>query len=251
MSALNHRATVEYDGTDYHGFQLQRGRATVQGELERALERVTQHAVRVHGAGRTDAGVHARGQVISFQAPWRHPLRDLHRALNAVLPADVVVRDLQEAEDGFHARFSALSRMYVYTIYNHPVRSPLLARFAHHVPSPLDVGAMSAAATALVGCHDMAAFGQSPTGGHTERCVLRAGWHVESQAGLVAFEIEANAFLRGMVRRIVGSLLQVGSGMLTRDGFVDLLASRDLARCRVRAPACGLCLERVSYQDST
>jgi tRNA pseudouridine38-40 synthase len=251
VSAQNHRATVEYDGTDYYGFQLQPNRATIQGELERALERVTQQVVRVNGAGRTDAGVHARGQVISFQVSWRHPLGDLHRALNAVLPADVAVRDLALADERFHARFSARRRTYVYTVYNNTVRSPLLARFAHHVPSPLHVEAMTEAATALLGCQDMAAFGQPPTGAQTVRCVYRAGWRPGSQAGLIEFEIQANAFLRGMVRRIVGSLLQVGSGMLTRDGFVDLLASRDLARCGVRAPACGLCLERVSYQDST
>lgn len=251
MSAQNYCATVEYDGTDYYGFQLQPNRATIQGELERALGRITQQTVRVHGAGRTDAGVHARGQVISFQVSWMHPLDDLHRALNAVLPVDVAIRDLALADDGFHARFSAKSRTYVYTVYNNAVRSPLLARFAHHVPSPLHVEAMTEAASALVGCHDMAAFGQPPTGTQTVRNVYRAEWRSTSRDGLIEFEIQANAFLRGMVRRIVGSLLQVGSGMLTRDEFVDLLASRDLARCGVRAPACGLCLERVSYQDST
>jgi len=250
VSAPNYCATVEYDGTDYHGFQLQPNRATIQGELERALERITQQGVRVNGAGRTDAGVHARGQVISFQVSWRHPLGDLHRALNAVLPADVAIRDLAAADERFHARFSARSRTYVYTVYNNTVRSPLLARFAHHVPSPLNVEAMTEAAAELVGFHDMAAFGQPPTGTQTVRCVYQAGWRPGSRPGLIEFEIQANAFLRGMVRRIVGSLLQVGSGMLTRDEFVALLASRDLARCGVRAPACGLCLERVSYQDS-
>jgi tRNA pseudouridine38-40 synthase len=251
VSAQNYRATVEYDGTDYHGFQLQPKRATIQGELERALERVTQQIVRVNGAGRTDAGVHARGQVVSFQSSWRHPLDDLHRALNAVLPVDIAIRDLALADERFHARFSARSRTYVYTVYNNAVRSPLLARFAYHVPSPLDVEAMTEAASALVGCQDVAAFGQPPVGTQTVRCVYQAEWRPVSRAGLIEFEIEANAFLRGMVRRIVGSLLQVGSGIKTRDEFVALLASRDLARCGVRAPACGLCLERVSYQDST
>ena len=243
------RATVEYDGTEYAGFQLQRDRRTIQGELEQALKRVSGQAARVHGAGRTDAGVHARGQVISFRVAWAHPLGDLPRAMNAVLPRDIAVRGLAVASDGFHARYSARSRVYRYRVYGGAVRSPLLDRHALYERRPLDVGAMSAAAACLVGRHDLAAFGQSPTGGSTVREVYVAKWSTAGQPEVIEFEIEANAFLRGMVRRIVGSLLQVGSGVLTAEGLAQVLGSRDIARTAVRVPACGLCLERVTYGD--
>lgn len=248
MTALNHRATVEYDGTDYAGFQIQLERPTIQGELERALERITQQTVRVHGAGRTDAGVHARGQVISFRVAWGHPLADLQRALNAVLPDSVAVRELSLVDERFHARYSASSRVYRYTVYCNPVRAPMQARFAHWVPTELDVAAMATAAQALIGQQDFAAFGQPTVGESTTRVVRAAQWQVMATPGLLRFEIAANAFLRGMVRRIVGSLLEVGSGRLTVEAFVGLLASHDIARCGARAPACGLCLERVEFE---
>ncbi|MBC7234980.1 MAG: tRNA pseudouridine(38-40) synthase TruA [Chloroflexi bacterium] len=249
MIAQNYYAVVEYDGTEYAGFQIQVDRPTIQGELERALRRLTQEAVRVHGAGRTDAGVHAKGQVISFRAAWKHEPVDLQRAMNAVLPQDIAVRDLALAEEGFHARFSASSRMYIYRVWNRPVRSPLWARFAHHVPDALDVSAMVSAARYLLGEQDFRAFGQPPVGDSTVRMVHRVGWRAANEHGLLCFEIEANAFLRGMVRRIVGSLLQVGIGRWTVNEFADLLASRDIARCAAQAPACGLCLWRVRYEN--
>lgn len=256
MIARNYRALVEYDGTDYGGFQIQADRPTIQGELERALQRLTQGFVRVHGAGRTDAGVHARGQVISFRTTWRHGLQELHRALNAVLPPAIAVRALAPAPEDFHARFSALSRVYVYQIYTGPVRSPLLARFAHHVPQPLDLAAMNAAAEVLVGEHDLAAFGQPPEGENTVRVVQRALWRVcpgeqgypaWQVAPRIVFEIEANGFLRGMVRRIVSTLLAVGQGWLSYAEWREIVASRDMRRAAAPAPACGLCLWRVNY----
>lgn len=128
----NHRAVVEYDGTAYHGFQVQPGKPTIQGELERALGRITQEPVRINGAGRTDAGVHARGQVISFRTGWSPGSQALQRAVNAVLPRDIAVRDVAVADDDFHARFSARSRVYVYSVYQGLVRMPLLARFAYY-----------------------------------------------------------------------------------------------------------------------
>ncbi|MDY7040531.1 MAG: tRNA pseudouridine(38-40) synthase TruA, partial [Chloroflexota bacterium] len=206
-------ATVEYDGTGYCGFQWQIGQPTVQGELERALAACTQEKIRITAAGRTDAGVHARGQVIAFHTAWRHPLADLERALNALLARDVAVRELALAEEGFHPRFSARSREYRYTVLNQPLRSPLARRFAHHWPHPLDVEAMDHAARALIGMHDFAAFGQPPQGENTVRQVMQAG--CKREGPFVYFDIEANAFLRRMVRSIVGTLLQVGSGKLS------------------------------------
>jgi tRNA pseudouridine38-40 synthase len=253
--ARNYRALVAYDGTDYGGFQIQADRPTIQGELERALQRLTQEFVRVHGAGRTDAGVHARGQVISFRTSWRHGPQELQRAMNAVLPPAIAVRALAPAPEDFHARFSACGRAYLYQIYTGPVRSPLLARFAHHVARPLDLAAMNAAAEILVGEHDLAAFGQPPEGENTVRVVRRAiwqaraveRWHPAWPASLVQFEIEANGFLRGMVRRIVGTLLALGQGWLSEAEWREIVASCDIRRAAAPAPACGLCLWRVDY----
>jgi len=252
----SYRAIVEYDGTDYSGFQIQPRRQTIQGEIERAAERITQRFVRVAGAGRTDAGVHARGQVVSFRADWSHGCRDMQRAINAVLPRDISVRDMALADDRFHARFSASSRVYVYTIYNGLVRAPLLSRFSHHVVRSLDVRAMSGAASELKGEHDFAAFGQPPSGDSTVRVVHRVGWCcgvrvrddlLSPDSELLQFEIEANAFLRGMVRRIVGTLLLVGAGSLSPAGFSEILDSREIRRSGAPAPASGLCLWRVRY----
>jgi len=255
----NYRAVVEYDGTCYSGFQIQPDRPTIQGELERALQRITQEDVTVIGAGRTDAGGHARGQVISFRTAWRHDCETLQRAMNAVLPRDISLRELSPAADCFHARFSATSRAYIYSVYEGRVRAPLMERFAYHVAVPLDLEAMGRAAACLEGEHDFAAFGQPPIGTNTVRVVYRARWDAgvaKDSGGCVPspirpsqFEIEANAFLRGMVRRLVGTLLLVGSGLLTEDGLREILASRDISRAGVPVPACGLCLWRVCYDS--
>lgn len=257
MVASNYRATVQYDGTDYSGFQIQPDKRTIQGELERALQRVTQQFVRVAGAGRTDAGVHALGQVISFRANWSHGDQDLQRAMNAVLPGDISLGNVAVADDRFHARFSALSRAYVYTIYNGPVRAPLLSRFTHHVERPLDLNAMAEAASELEGEHDFAAFGHPPVGDSTVRIVYRVGWRAgvpvwgncfaSDCRKLLRFEIEANAFLRRMVRRIVGTLLLVGGGSLSPAAFSEILESREIRRAGPPVPGSGLCLWRVGY----
>lgn len=238
-------AIVEYDGTEYLGFQIQRDGRTVQGEIERALAVVTQYRTRVVGAGRTDAGVHARGQVIHFTVPWGHSLADLHRALNAVLPADVAIIALREAPSGFHARYDARSREYVYTIYNGTVRSPLAVRYAYHFARPLDVQAMDHACACLVGTHDFLPFGWPPRGENTVRTVYRA--HCWREGDFVYVELEADAFLRAMVRRIVGNLLLVGTGELSVEGFAQLLSLRHRHTPAVAVPARGLCLVRVNY----
>jgi tRNA pseudouridine38-40 synthase len=217
----------------------------VQGVLEGALEQITNQKVSVIGAGRTDAGVHARGQVIAFDVEWRYGLDVLERALNATLPEDVAVRDLAPVGGDFHPRYSARSRTYEYTIYNRPLRSPLARRTAWHVPMPLDVAAMAQATQAIVGEHDFAAFGRPPKGENTIRCVMRAGWRVDGP--LVLFEIEANAFLYRMVRHLVSALKKVGEGAWTVEDFAEVLRSRDRARVKGTAPAHGLCLIEVSY----
>jgi tRNA pseudouridine38-40 synthase len=238
-------AIVEYDGTEYLGFQIQRVGRTVQGELERALGAVTQHMTRVIGSGRTDAGVHAKGQVIHFTALWGHPLSDLHRALNAVLATDVSILDLREAPPGFHARFSARSREYLYTVYDGAVRSPLVRRQACHCPGPLEAGMMDRACQSLVGRHDFLPFGWPPRGDNTVRTIYRAS--CRRQGEFVYIEMEADAFLRRMVRRIVANLLLVGTGRLTEAQFAGLLALKNRRTPAVDAPAQGLCLVRVNY----
>lgn len=250
----NYRATVAYDGTAYHGFQWQPERPTIQGELAKAIVRITQQQVHVIGAGRTDAGVHAVGQVISFCCGWRHPAGDLERALNAVLPKDISLRALREVEQSFHARYSARGRTYVYSIYTGPWRQPLLERYAAHVPEPLDLDAMRAAAGYAIGRQDLAALGQPPSGCGTVREVTEASWEaLDDELWLgepgLRFRVSANGFLRGMVRRLVGSLLEVGRGRWSVAQFAELLASRDIAQAAPPAPACGLCLFGVDYDD--
>ena len=175
------RAVVAYDGTDFLGFQWQADGRTVQGTLEAALRQVTQSDVRVIAAGRTDAGVHALGQVIGFRVVWRHDLNDLQRALNAVLPADVVVMDLGPASEGWHPRFSAVRRHYRYTVLNQALRSPLERRYAYQVEQPLCLDSLQAAAATLVGEHDFASFGRPMQDGETTvRCIVNAHWRQDS-----------------------------------------------------------------------
>lgn len=238
-------AVVEYDGTDYLGFQVQAQGATIQGEIERALAAVTQEEIRVIGAGRTDAGVHAQGQAVAFSTAWRHPVEELQRALNAVLPKGIAARELRPVAEGFHPRFDAVSREYRYTVLNQPLRSPLARRFAYYFPQLLDVAAMNKAAGVLVGGHDFAAFGRAPQGDNTVREVYQAQWTPERP--FVYFDIVANAFLYRMVRSLVGTLLSVGTGELSPAGFEEILRSADRSRAGQVAPAYGLCLMRVNY----
>lgn len=238
-------AVIEYDGTDYLGFQWQAEGRTIQGEVERVLAEVTRRETRVVGAGRTDAGVHAVGQVISFVPQWKHSLPELQRAMNALLSEDIAVHQMAWVADDFHPRFSAVSREYRYTILNRPFRSPLARRFAYHYLRPLDVEAMARAAKCLVGSHDFASFGRAPQGENTVRQVYQA--ECTRQEQFVYFDIVANAFLYRMVRNIVGTLLLVGIGELSPEGFEEILQARDGRRVGPTAPAHGLCLMRVNY----
>ena len=186
------KAIVEYDGTAYKGFQIQPCDPTVQAALEAGLGSVTHEAIRVHGAGRTDAGVHAKGQVVHFDTVWRHGLATLQRAWNANLPSDIAVRELEAVPADFHARFSARSREYRYSIYRGDVPSPLAARFSYHVVASLDLDAMAEAACSLDGQHDFAAFGRSPSGTNTVRTVYRAQFSSRAFGGsgeMICFDI--------------------------------------------------------------
>jgi tRNA pseudouridine38-40 synthase len=239
------RATIAYDGTDFLGFQLQSSGRTVQGVLEDALAQVSQERVRVVGSGRTDSGVHARGQIIGFHLAWRHSLEDLQRALNAVLPKDVAVLELGLAPEGWHPRFSALRRHYRYSVLSQPIRSPLDRRYAHRVAQSLDLELLETSSRVLVGVHDFAAFGRPTQGEGTVREVFDASWRQDGP--WFTFDVVGNAFLRGMVRSLVGALLQVGTGAWPVERVAMVLQSRNRALAAPPAPACGLCLMRVEY----
>lgn len=257
---MNLAALVEYDGTRFAGFQRQsaaRG-PTVQGALEAAIARVAGEAVSVEAAGRTDRGVHATGQVVNFHVPPRHDAATWQRALNALLPSDVAVAAAREVADDFRARWSAVSRGYRYRILYQPVRAPLRERYVWRVPRPLNVSAMAAAAELLLGEHDFATFGSSPRDTRASRAAgihrstvrtMLAARVIDSTeaAGEIVCGLTANAFLTGMVRRLVRTLAQVGEGRLSVAEFAERLAAADAARAAPAAPACGLCLVRVEY----
>jgi tRNA pseudouridine38-40 synthase len=235
------KATVEYDGTEFAGFQLQTGARTVQGELEAALSRLSGGDRQpVVGAGRTDAGVHATGQVIAFTYPGSLSETALTDALNGTLPPDLAVRDVRRATDGFHPRYAARYREYRYSIWNGP-RSPLRERTALWVRQDLDVAAMARAASAFEGRHDFSAFGG--TDPQPVRTVHRL--RVRRDGSLVTIDVRADAFLRGMVRRIVATLVAVGKGQLDPSAVPGLLTAGRPALRGAAAPARGLCLRRV------
>lgn len=245
-------AKVAYDGTGYFGFQRQpEPTATVQRALERAIARVTRQQVSVLAAGRTDTGVHALGQMIAFDADWNHAESDLLRAINAELPMDIALQVLWK-QDGFHPRFDALWRQYVYRIATPTTRNPLLnGRVWQLVGRILDLGALQDAAALCLGKRDFAAFGTPPQdgSGNTVRQVFRSGWDVEEneQGRIYIYRVRATAFLYHMVRRMVGTMAQAGMGKIDLTEFEEILFSRDIQRAKVLAPAMGLTLEAVGY----
>ena len=239
---MRYRARVEYDGTDFAGFQLQRNARTVQGELEAALATLSDgRRRRVDGAGRTDAGVHATDQVIAFTYDGRLAADELQRALDALLPPDVAIREVRRVPAGFHPRYAARYREYRYTVWNGP-RSPLRERTALGVRVPLDDAAMARAGQALVGRHDFSAFGATdPQPVRTVHSV-----RVRRSGRAVTIDVRADAFLRGMVRRIVAVLLEVGAGKMDEAAVAAALADGRPASHGASAPARGLCLRRVA-----
>ena len=233
---------MAYDGTAYAGFQVQTNAPTVQGELERALSTVCNEAVRVTGAGRTDAGVHASGQVIDFRTASALDGAAIGRGVNALLPEDIAVSALEQVAEDFNARFSATGRTYEYRIRHAAERDPLERLRELHVSGPLDVVAMREASAHLVGRRDFSSFAAGPGG---VRSVRRAEWC--ERGASVRFEITADAFLRGMVRAIVGTLLWVGRGKIDPAAFAEIVAARDRSLAGPSAPANGLCLIAVEY----
>jgi len=242
------KLTLEYDGTAYHGWQVQPGLITVQGALQDVLAGIAGQSVSVTGAGRTDAGVHASGQVASFEAPIRLDPTTLRRALNAALPRDITVREAAEVPPEFDARRSARSRTYRYTLLRREAPSALWARFSLHVPHPLDLAAMQGAAFGLLGTHDFSAFRAGTCTARTPvRTVHETAWSVADD--LWRFQITANAFLQQMVRIVVAALLEVGRGRRGPEWVGELLAARDRRAAGKAAPPQGLCLVAVEYGE--
>lgn len=245
------RLDLSYEGTEFHGFGVQPNRRTVQEVLEEALARSLGERVRVVAAGRTDAGVHASGQVVSFATRGRLAAHDLTRAANAYLPDDVQVHGAAVAPSHFDARRTALRRHYRYLIWSQPRPNLWFRRWAWHLTDRPDVAAMQAAAERLVGVHDFASFlghrSQEPAARTTVRAVERAVWW--SDGDLIGFEITANAFLRHMVRGIVGTLIEVGRGRVEPAQFGSILEAADRRRAGPNAPPHGLMLLGVDYPN--
>ncbi len=243
VSSRRFRARVEYDGTDFAGFQVNPGKRTVQGVLEDALARLGNGAgQRVDGAGRTDAGVHASGQVIAFSYDGRLAVTELGQALDALLPRDVSIHQLRRAPDGFNPRYAARYREYRYTVWNGP-RSPLRERRALGVRIPLDTAAMARVGSVFIGRHDFGAFGAS------DRSPVRTvtAVRVRREGRTVTIDVRADSFLRGMVRRMVACLVEAGLGKIDEETVRSALAGPGPALDGASAPAKGLCLRYVAF----
>ncbi len=242
----NIKVVVSYDGTDYFGFQYQPAAPTIQAELESVLSRIVKEPVTVYGSGRTDTGVHAAGQVINFRTEGTVPVDRLCLAMNSLLPVSIAALQAQEVENSFHARYSAVSRTYVYYILNREAPDALRSRFCWHVRHPLDVEAMQQGAKALVGRHDFSSFASAD---REQTNPIRDLQRIEvvREGDSVVITVQANAFLRSMVRVIVGTLTEVGLGMTASSDMKSILEAADRRQAGKTAPARGLCLREVEY----
>ncbi|MGQ9647054.1 MAG: tRNA pseudouridine(38-40) synthase TruA [Thermodesulfobacteriota bacterium] len=238
---------IEYDGTNYQGWQVQQKGVTIQGVIEEKLARLIGEPAHLVGSGRTDAGVHALGQVAHFKTKSRLDVQTIQRALNSLLPTDITVRNVEEVDEGFHARRSAKSKVYEYWVLNRPLRSVFQRGTAWHVPQALNLREMKKATRSLIGEHDFSSFQSVGSPKKTAiRRVIQAEWKW-SREGHLRFEIEANGFLKQMVRAIVGTLIEVGKGKITSEGFQRILESKDRQKAGPTAPAHGLFLKEVKY----
>lgn len=242
----NFRITIQYDGTNYHGWQIQATGRTVQGELRRALSILDHHPVTVYGAGRTDAGVHAEGQVANFFLERHFDLRELRDAINGNLDRDIRVLETVQVSDSFNARNSAKQKSYRYRVWTGDVISPFAYRFVHHCRAGLDVREMRRAAEALIGVHDFSAFtvANSEAEDHVRTLTRLDIEEIERELSII---VSADGFLRYMVRAIVGTLIEVGRGKRMASSVAATLESRNRANAGPSAPANGLTLVRVDY----
>ncbi len=243
---MNIKLTVEYDGTRYHGWQIQASGETIQAVLERAVSTFVGKSTRITGSGRTDAGVHALGQVVNFLSDRDVDPHKMRRGLNALTPEDITIKEVEVVPDSFDARRDGRSRIYEYRIFNRSTPSPFYLNRAWHVHEPLDLQAMRAAVQCLEGEHDFSSFRAAGCDAlHPVRKVYRTV--IEERSELLVYTIEATAFLRHMVRNIVGTLVEVGRGGRSAQSFAELLESRDRTKAGPTAPPHGLYLVEVKY----
>lgn len=249
---MNYKLLIQYDGTDFHGWQVQDNDRTIQGELERVIGTLEDAEVKVVGSGRTDAGVHAEGQVANVILRREFTPERLRFAVNGNLWRDIRVMCVEKAADEFHARFSARRKTYIYRIVNAPVMSPFWRRYAIHETRPLDIGKMTAASRLLLGEHDWTAYSSARSDGESKvrtvlDCSFESLWDSRANASLIEFRITANGFLRYMVRSIMGTLLEVGRGEKDSDTIQTAIVNGDRSLAGQTAPANGLSLLRVDY----
>lgn len=249
---MNFKLLIQYDGTDFHGWQVQEDSRTIQGELERVIGILEDKKVTVHGSGRTDAGVHADGQVANVRIDRAFTPDKLRNAINGNLWRDIRILSAAPAADDFHARFSARSKTYIYRVVNAPVMSPFWRRYAHHEQRPLDVTRMNEAARLFLGKHDWTAFSSAQADGENRmrnvtEFFVESRWDDRAQGAIIEFTISSEGFLRYMVRSIVGTMLEVGRGEKDLDTVQTAIVSGDRDLCGPTAAAQGLTLHRVEY----
>jgi tRNA pseudouridine38-40 synthase len=243
----NFKIIIEYDGTGYHGWQRQQKDRTIQQQIEQALSSMTARQVSLSASGRTDAGVHALGQVANFLCETDLSPAVFQKGLNSLLPDDIVIKDCRLVDEAFHARYDVKSKIYHYQILNRSVPSAIGRQYAWFIRQKLDTAAMLSAIAHIVGGHDFKSFeGTGSPRSHTTRNIMAADL-IEHEDGLLIFKIEADGFLRYMVRNIVGTLVDVGRGKITSADFSDILKSRNRSNAGATAPPHGLFLMEVKY----
>jgi len=243
----NIKLLIEYDGTNYQGWQVQPKGSTIQGTIEEKLAQITGEVVHLIGSGRTDSGVHAFEQVANFKTKSQLDTRSMQKALNSLLPPDIVIQRAEEIEEGFNARRHSKSKVYEYRILNRNLRSVFHRGYVWHIPQKLDLREMKKAAQNLIGERDFSSFRSVGSPTRTAiRKVIRAEWK-RGRDGLIRFEIEANGFLKQMVRAMVGTLVEAGKGKMSAEEFQKVLESRDRKKAGPTAPARGLFLKEVKY----
>ena len=243
----NIKLLIEYDGTNYQGWQVQPKGLTIQGILEEKVGLLTGESVQLFGSGRTDSGVHALGQVAHFKTQSRMDIHTIQKALNSLLPHDIVIQKVEEVDESFHARKHSKSKVYEYRILNQNLRSAFHRAYVWYIPQKLDLMEMKKATKSLIGEHNFSSFRSVGTATRTTvRRVIRAEWK-RGRDGLIRFEIEANGFLKQMVRAIVGTLVEVGKGKIKAGEFRKILDSKDRKEAGPTAPAQGLFLKKVKY----
>lgn len=244
----NIKAVLQYDGTNYHGFQIQSGQnlPTIQGTLEKVLRKILKEPIKIEASGRTDAGVHAKGQVINFFTNSKIPIERIPAALNSRLPKDIVITSAREVSSNFHARYDAVAKHYIYTIYNNPISSPFYRNYVYHIPYTLDWEKIQKACKILEGTHNFKSFA-SARASTTNYIRTIYSLEVIQKDNLYHFSIKGDGFLYNMVRIIVGTLLEIGKGKREIDSIKEALLGQSRKLTGKTAPPHGLCLQEVYY----